>query len=407
MSTKLKVMTVIGTRPEAIKLAPVIKELDRRGDEVQSVVAVTAQHREMLDQVLSLFSIVPDYDLDIMRPGQNLFDVTQRALLGLRPVLEKEKPDFLIVQGDTTTVLVGALTAFYLGIPIGHVEAGLRTNDRRHPFPEEINRRLASVLADLHFAPTEVAKANLLREGIPEDRIYVTGNTVVDALLSVRRLALSPALSFEGSDEGKDYVFDHPVLSRIDFRRNRVVLVTAHRRENWGAPIWNICRAIRQIVASYPDVQVIFSVHPNPEVCDVVHRDLASVERVHLLEPLNYEPFVHLMDQAYLILTDSGGIQEEAPSLNKPVLVLRDVTERPEGVDVGTLKVVGTTVERIVTEAEELLSNPEAYARMAQCVNPYGDGRASQRIVEAILTRARALPRPPAEPSLQVEPPLP
>lgn len=388
---KVKVAVVIGTRPEAIKLAPVVKELYKRPDLVQPLVIVTAQHREMLDKVLHLFSIVPNYDLDIMRPGQDLFEVTQRALLGLRPVLEKERPHFLIVQGDTTTVLVGALAAFYLKIPIGHVEAGLRTNNKHHPFPEEVNRRLASVLADLHFTPTETARANLLREGIPEDRIYVTGNTVVDALLSVLK---------------KNYRFEHPVLSQIDLEKNRAILVTVHRRENRGQPIKNICRSIRRIVALHQDVQVLFSVHPNPEVQKVVREELKETHRVWLLEPLDYEPFVHLMAKAYLILTDSGGIQEEAPSLGKPTLVLRNVTERPEGVRAGTLKVVGTEKERIVTEVSTLLRDQSAYTRMTHKINPYGDGRASQRIVDVLLEHATISPLV-AGPAAPAEPPLP
>jgi UDP-N-acetylglucosamine 2-epimerase (non-hydrolysing) len=364
-----KIMTIFGTRPEAIKLAPVIRELKKYPDRFELVVAVTAQHREMLDQVLRLFQIVPDYDLDIMRPAQTPFAVTARSLTGLEPVLRKERPDLVLVQGDTTTVMAAALAAFYLKIPVGHVEAGLRTYDKFQPFPEEMNRRLVSHIADWHFAPTETARQNLLREGIVDERIFVTGNTVIDALLSVVK---------------SDYVFSHPVLSLINFTAHRLILVTAHRRENWGEPLRNICRAIRQIVHSHPEVVVVFSVHMNPEVQQVARVELAGVERVQLLEPLDYEPFVQLMSKVYLILSDSGGIQEEAPSLGKPVLVLRNVTERPEGVAAGTLRVVGTETASIVAAADDLLTDQAAYARMAGARNPYGDGQASQRIVAAI-----------------------
>jgi UDP-N-acetylglucosamine 2-epimerase (non-hydrolysing) len=364
-----KVMTIFGTRPEAIKLAPVIRELQEYPGRFELVVTVTAQHREMLDQVLRLFQIVPDYDLDIMRPAQTPFAVMARSLTGLEPVLRKERPDLVLVQGDTTTVMAAALAAFYLQIPVGHVEAGLRTYDKFQPFPEEMNRRLVSHIADWHFAPTETARQNLLREGIADERIFVTGNTVVDALLSVVK---------------PDYVFTHPVLSQINFTAHRVILVTAHRRENWGEPMRHICQAIRQVVQEHPEVVVVFSVHMNPEVQQVVQAELAGVERVHLLEPLAYEPFVQLMNRCQLILTDSGGIQEEAPSLGKPVLVLRNVTERPEGVAAGTLRVVGTETASIVAAAENLLNDPAAYARMAEARNPYGDGQASRRIVAAI-----------------------
>lgn len=369
---RLRIAVVIGTRPESIKLAPVVKELRRRPDDVEPLVVVTAQHREMTDQVLQLFSIAPDYDLDIMRSGQSLFDVTQRALSGLRPILEQERPDFLVVQGDTTTVLVGALAAFYLKIPIGHVEAGLRTHDKHHPFPEEVNRRLASVLADLHFAPTEAAKQNLLREGIPAEQVYVTGNTVVDALLSV------------ASDE---YQFVDPALQEIDFEKNRILLVTAHRRENWGTAMQSICRSLHRIVAAHSDVHVIFSVHPNPAVRKIVMFELERAHRTLLLKPVDYQAFVHLMAKSYLILTDSGGIQEEAPSLGKPTLVLRGVTERPEGIEAGTLKVVGVDEDNIVKEVERLLNDKAAYDAATPRSNPYGDGQASRRIVDAILAR--------------------
>jgi UDP-N-acetylglucosamine 2-epimerase (non-hydrolysing) len=364
-----KVMTIFGTRPEAIKLAPVIREFRKYPNRFRLIVTVTAQHREMLDQVLRLFQIVPDYDLDIMRPVQTTFEVTARALTGLEPILKEERPDLVLVQGDTTTVMAAALAAFYLKIPVGHVEAGLRTYNKSQPFPEEMNRRLVSHIADWHFAPTETARQNLLREGIVDERIFVTGNTVIDALMSVVR---------------PGYMFAHPVLSQINFAAHRLILVTAHRRENWGEPMRHICRAIRQVVRDYPEVVVIFSVHMNPEVQQVVRVELAGLARVHLLEPLDYEPFVQLMNCCYLILTDSGGIQEEAPSLGKPVLVLRNVTERPEGVAAGTLRVVGTETASIVAAAENLLNDPAACAKMAGARNPYGDGQASQRIVRAI-----------------------
>jgi UDP-N-acetylglucosamine 2-epimerase (non-hydrolysing) len=370
----LKVMPIFGTRPEAIKLAPVIKELERRPNEFDLVVTVTAQHREMLDQVLRLFDITPDHDLDIMQAEQSVFEVTSRVLLGLEPLLRQERPDFVLVQGDTTTVMAATLAAFYLKIPVGHVEAGLRTYDKFQPFPEEINRRLVSHIADWHFAPTAAARDNLLHEGIPADRVAVTGNTVIDALLATVR---------------PDYVFDHPLLSRLDFKHRKVILATTHRRENWGEPIRAICEAIRDIAEKFADVEIVYAVHLNPKVQRVVKMELEGAERVHLLGPLEYAPFVQLMSRCCLILTDSGGIQEEAPSLNVPVLVLRNVTERPEGLAAGTLKVVGTERDTIVRETERLLMDPTEYARMAQAPNPYGDGKASQRIAD-VLAQVRA-----------------
>lgn len=370
----LKILTVFGTRPEAIKLAPVIKELEKYSEEVRSAVAVTAQHREMLDQVLDLFDIRPDYDLDIMRPRQSLFDVTTRTLQGLRSVLEAEKPDILLVQGDTTTTFVAALAAFYLKICVGHVEAGLRTFDKYRPFPEEKNRELTSVLADFHFAPTQKARENLLNAGVSGENIFVTGNTVVDALLATVR---------------RSYEFKEPILKDIDFDSKRVILVTAHRRESWGEPLENICRALQEVVLIGRDIEIIFSVHLNPRVRETVKAVLGEADRVHLIDPLDYQPFVHLMDRCYFILTDSGGIQEEAPSLGKPVLVMREVTERPEGIEAGTVKLVGTGEKAIVKAAEELLYDPGAYKRMAKAVNPYGDGHASERIVEALLSKIK------------------
>jgi UDP-N-acetylglucosamine 2-epimerase (non-hydrolysing) len=365
----LKVMPIFGTRPEAIKLAPVVKEIERRRDEFELVVTVTAQHREMLDQVLDLFDITPDYDLDVMQARQSVFQVTSRVLLGLEPVLRQERPDLVLVQGDTTTVMSAALSAFYLKIPVGHVEAGLRTYDKFQPFPEEVNRCLVSHIADWHFAPTARARDNLLREGIPAERVFVTGNTVIDALLSTVRAG---------------YVFQDPILGSIDFDSRRVILATTHRRENWGAPIREICRAIRAIVEQFADVEIVYAVHLNPTVQETVKAELEGVERVHLLGPLDYQAFVQLMSRVHLILTDSGGVQEEAPSLGVPVLVLRNVTERPEGVDAGTLKIVGTDQVAIVREAVRLLTDSVEYKRMAEALNPYGDGRASERIAQVL-----------------------
>ncbi len=370
---RLKILSIFGTRPEAIKMAPVIKELERRSDVFESVVAVTAQHREMLDQVLDLFKIQPDYDLDIMKPGQDLFDITSRALLGLRPVLEDAKPDIILVQGDTTTTFIAALAAFYLKIKVGHIEAGLRSFDKHHPFPEEINRALTTVIADYHFPPTQTSKHNLLACGVPEERIYITGNTVIDALVQT----VKPG-----------YTFMRPDLKAVDFDNKRIVLVTSHRRENWGEPLQQICRAIKEIALKNPDVEVVFSVHLNPLVQQTVRDILGDIERVHLIMPLDYEPFVQLIDKSYLILTDSGGIQEEAPSLGKPVLVLREVTERPEGVEAGTVRVAGRDTNRIVDEAQLLLGDVGEYNKMARAVNPYGDGHAGQRIAD-ILEKQR------------------
>jgi UDP-N-acetylglucosamine 2-epimerase (non-hydrolysing) len=369
-SNRLKVMIIFGTRPEAIKLVPVIQQLAKHSDQVESIVVVTAQHREMLDQVLHLFKITPDRDLNLMREGQGPFEITTHTLTKLRPILEVDRPDLVVVQGDTTTVLGAALAAFYLKIPVAHVEAGLRTFDKYQPFPEEANRRLTSALADLHFAPTTTARDNLLRENIPAAAIHVTGNTVIDALLSVAQ---------------QDYTFPDAPLRDLDLSSTRLVLVTAHRRENWGQPLQAICAALRQLVTDFPDITVIFSVHKNPAVRKLVNAELRDLDRMHLLEPLDYEPFVHLMKSTYLILTDSGGIQEEAPSLGKPVLVLRNVTERPEGVEAGTLRVVGTDTHTIVTEAARLLSDPAAYEQMTHTRNPYGDGHAAERIVNTIL----------------------
>jgi len=368
-----RVLIAFGTRPEAIKLAPVIAALRDETPGLEIRVVVTAQHREMLDQVLDLYGIKPDHDLDIMRPRQTLTQITVRALQRMGRLIEAERPDMVLVQGDTTTTFVAALSAFYCRVPVGHVEAGLRTYDKYHPYPEEVNRRLTSHIADWHYAPTRGARQALLREGIPASRIRVTGNTVIDAVLAVA------AKPFTGP----------PVRGwRADPAR-RLLLVTAHRRENFGEPMREICQAVLDLSDRYPDLDVIFPVHPNPAVRKVVRPMLGKRKRIHLVPPLDYHPFVALMASATLILTDSGGIQEEAPSLGKPVLVLRHVTERPEAQEAGTVKVVGPLRRRIVTEARRLLDDPRAYRRMARRINPYGDGKAAGRIVRHILQLAR------------------
>lgn len=365
----LKILVVFGTRPEAIKMAPLVKELENCPEDIHCRVAVTAQHREMLDQVLSLFEINAAHDLNIMRRGQNLFDITARALSGLQQVMLAEKPDLVLVHGDTTTTFVAALAAYYLQIPVGHVEAGLRTHNKHSPFPEEVNRCLTGVLADIHFAPTQTAKKNLLNEGVPADKIFVTGNTVIDALLATVQ---------------RDYRFNDEILDGIDYNRRRVLLVTTHRRENLGAPMREIYGALRSVVEHYPDVEVIFPVHKNPAVRDVVDEELGSLTRVHLIEPMDYQPFVNLINKVYLVLSDSGGIQEEAPSLGKPVLVLRNTTERPEAVKAGTVRLIGTGRDTVATEIRRLLDDNNFYQGMANAVNPYGDGLAAQRIAQAI-----------------------
>ena len=363
----LKVMTIFGTRPEAIKMAPVVKALAEAPD-MDPIVTVTAQHREMLDQVLRLFDITPDYDLNIMSPGQTLYDVTDRALLGLKSVLEEAKPDVVLVHGDTTTTFAGALASFYQEIPVGHVEAGLRTGNIYSPFPEEMNRKLTGSLATYHFAPTSSSESNLVKENINQDHLYVTGNTVIDALATTVR---------------EDYVFEEEAINALDSTK-RIVLVTTHRRENLGEPMRHVYGAIRQLVEEFEDIQIVFPVHKNPKVRQVVQEELGTVERVTLIDPLDYEPFANLMAKSYLILTDSGGIQEEAPALGKPVLVLRDTTERPEAVTAGTVRLVGTDKDAVHDAAYELLHDEDAYKIMSNSVNPYGDGQASRRIVEAL-----------------------
>lgn len=365
---KIRIMTVFGTRPEAIKMAPVVQAL-QESDRFEVVVAVTAQHREMLDQVLRLFEIEPKHDLDIMAADQTLFDVTSRSLLGLNEVLTLEKPDMVLVHGDTTTTFAGALASFYHQILVGHVEAGLRTGDKYSPYPEEMNRKLTGVLTDLHFAPTETAKENLLKEGVPAERIIVTGNTVVDALLKTVK---------------QGYIFDDLALNKALESEKRIILVTTHRRENLGEPMRQVYRALRDVLEAHPDTVAVFPVHKNPKVRDVVEAELGGHDRVVLIEPLDYEPFANLLNHSALILTDSGGIQEEAPSLGKPVLVLRDTTERPEAVGAGTVRLVGTDQDTVYQAAHELLSDEKAYLAMSTASNPYGDGTAAVQIVEAI-----------------------
>ncbi|WP_459480140.1 non-hydrolyzing UDP-N-acetylglucosamine 2-epimerase [Clostridium saccharoperbutylacetonicum] len=367
MSTK-KIITIFGTRPEAIKMAPLVKELEKR-EQIESKVCVTAQHREMLDQVLELFDIKPDFDLNIMKTKQTLTGITSRVLEGLEEVFQEEKPDMILVHGDTTTTFAGSLAAFYQQIKVGHVEAGLRTFNKYFPFPEEMNRKLTGSLADLHFAPTKGSKENLLREGINESNIYITGNTVIDAMRHTVE---------------ENYVFETDELNNIDFNR-KVIMITAHRRENWGEGIENICEALNKIVEQNTDVELVYLVHLNPVVKDVVFERLGGKDRIHLLSPLDTKETHNLMNKSFMVMTDSGGLQEEAPHLGKPVLVLRDVTERPEAVEAGTVKLVGTDVDKIVSEANELLKNSEAYSKMSKSINPYGDGEASRRIADAIL----------------------
>lgn len=368
----IKVMTIFGTRPEAIKMAPVVQELQRFPGKIETVVAVTAQHREMLDQVLQLFQIRPDYDLDIMSPSQTLFDITSRSLLGLRDVLAECRPDLVLVHGDTTTTFAGALAAYFHQIPVGHVEAGLRTGNKFSPFPEEMNRKLTGALTDLHFAPTPTARQNLLNEGVAPETVFVTGNTVIDALLAT----VSPA-----------YRFADTKLASLTGCEGKLILVTTHRRENLGEPMRQVYEALKRIILERPEVEVVFPVHRNPKVREVVDSVLGGLPRIYLLDPLEYEPFANLMARSYLIVTDSGGIQEEAPSLGKPVLVLRDTTERPEALSAGTVRMIGTAEHTVYREIHQLLNEPARYRQMAEAMNPYGDGKAAARIVQTILWR--------------------
>ena len=370
-------------------MAPVVKELEKHPEAFKSVICVTAQHREMLDQVLDIFNIRPDYDLNIMQQGQDLYDITASVLLRLKSVLSEIKPDMVLVHGDTTTTMTATLAAFYAGIPVGHVEAGLRTYNKFAPFPEEINRKITSAVCDLNFAPTVHAKQNLLAEGVPADAIYVTGNTVIDALFMVLEMIRNGNMEDEII---QNLTVCYPKLRHVfdgtkKSSEKRIILVTGHRRENFGEGFENICHALHDIAAAHPDVEIIYPVHLNPNVQQPVHRILGKneIKNIHLIEPVDYVPFVYLMSRAYLIITDSGGIQEEAPSLGKPVLVMRNATERPEAVNAGTARMVGTTKERIIAETTELLSNQKAYDVMTKAHNPYGDGKAAQRIVDYLI----------------------
>ena len=378
---KLRIMTVFGTRPEAIKMCPLVLEMRKYTDFIEPVVAVTAQHREMLDQVLELFAIKPDYDLNIMTSGQTLYDITVKALLGLKDVIAKAQPDLILVHGDTTTTFAGSLAAYYAQIQLGHVEAGLRTGNKFSPYPEEMNRKLTGSLADFHFAPTTVSRSNLLKENVPEKAIFVTVNTVIDALNTTVK---------------KDFVFADPVINKALDSGKRLILMTTHRRENLGEPMRQVYRALKTTLEQHPDAAAIFPVHKNPKVREVVQAELAGTDRVYLTEPMDYEPFANLMNHADIVLTDSGGIQEEAPALGKPVLVLRDTTERPEAVVAGTVRLTGTGYDVVKEETCRLLDDAAYYRSMAEAVNPYGDGRACDRIVRAVLS-AKGFPVDPPE----------
>lgn len=366
--SKIKVLTIFGTRPEAIKMAPLVKEIEKNSDTLESVVCVTAQHRQILDQVLELFEIKPDYDLDIMKDNQNLWSLTSDVLLKTKEVIEKVKPDVVLVHGDTTTSMAAALSAFYAKVPVGHVEAGLRTFNKYYPFPEEINRVFADAVCTYHFAPTDESCENLKKSQIPSEHIYKTGNTVIDALIytvenhkeEVKGLKLNPNL--------------------------KTILLTSHRRENFGEPIREICNAIIELVKNNKDIEVVYPVHPNPNVRKPVYELLGEKERIHLIEPLEYAQFCNLMKKAHIILTDSGGVQEEAPSLGKPVLVLRDTTERPEAVKYGTVKLVGANKDKIISMVEKLLKDDIEYKKMSESINPYGDGHACKRIIDVLKT---------------------
>lgn len=368
---KIKVMTIFGTRPEAIKMAPLVKELEKN-ENIESIVCVTAQHRQMLDQVLEIFDIKPDYDLNIMKDRQTLISITTRGLEGLDGVMKEAQPDLVLVHGDTSTTFVGSLAAFYNQIAIGHVEAGLRTFDKYSPFPEEVNRRLTGVMADMHFAPTERNRENLLRENVSDDTIYITGNTVIDALKTTVR---------------DNYEFKDTALAEMNWDIKKVIVMTAHRRENLGEPLKNICRAVKRIVEDFQDVEVVYPVHMNPAVREVAYSILGDMDRVKLIEPVSADELHNAISRGYMVMTDSGGLQEEAPSLGKPVLVMRTETERPEAVDAGTVKIAGVDEDVIYNMAKELICDKKEYNAMAKAVNPYGDGFASKKIVEAIVEK--------------------
>jgi UDP-N-acetylglucosamine 2-epimerase (non-hydrolysing) len=364
---KLNILAVCGTRPDTVKMAPVVLEILKH-PEANLTLAVTGQHREMLEQVVRIFNLKPDYDLDIMSAKQTLAQITSRVLEGLQRIIEETKPDIILAQGDTSTTFTASLASFYNRIPFGHIEAGLRTDNKYDPFPEEMNRRLTGMLADFHFAPTTQAEENLLKEGVNPGLIFVTGNTGIDALLSVA---------------SQDFNFDDKKINDA-IKSEKMILVTAHRRENWGEPMHRICKAIKYIAQNNPQFQILFAVHKNPIVREVVFPELEGVDRINLIEPPDYVPFVHLMKHAYIILTDSGGIQEEAPSLGKPVLVMRETTERPEGIAAGSSLLVGTNFDLITTKAQELIDSKQAYSKMSQVKNPYGDGNASEKIWKII-----------------------
>ena len=370
----MKVIIVFGTRPEAIKLAPIIKEFEKHPDEIQLKVCVTAQHRQMLDSVLKIFDIKPDYDLNIMRDKQTLFDITNNVLTKIKEIYFKEQPDIVFVQGDTTTTFASALAAYYLQIKVAHIEAGLRTYNKYAPFPEEINRRMVSAIADLHFAPTEQSKLNLLKENVNERDIFVTGNTVIDALFMILEKIKGKHISIEG-------------IESSELENKRLILVTGHRRESFGEGFENICNALKELAESFDDIIIIYPVHLNPNVRGPVNRILGNVRNVKLIEPIGYQSFVYLMKKAYVIITDSGGIQEEAPSLSKPVLVMREITERPEAVEAGTVKVVGTQKESIVNSTRQLLLDANEYKKMSSTINPYGDGKSAQRTYKILIER--------------------
>lgn len=372
---RLKMMTIFGTRPEAIKMAPLINKMQER-DEIESIVCITAQHREMLDSVLKQFKIEPDYDLDIMKHGQTITDITTRVLQGIESVLKESKPDMVLVHGDTTTTFVAALAGFYQKIPIGHVEAGLRSGNMSSPYPEEMNRKLTSSLANMHFAPTVENFNNLVKEGISKEKIFITGNTVIDALLQTIE---------------EEYVFKNLCLNEIDFINKKIIVMTVHRRENWGQPMEDIFSAVNEIVAQNRDVEIVYPVHLNPKIKELANKFLGNNKQIHLIDPLDYKPFANLLNKAYLILTDSGGIQEEAPALKKPILVVRDETERPEAVEAGTVKVIGIKKLDIVNEMQLLINDENSYKQMSRAINPYGDGTASEKILEEILIYHRIL----------------
>ena len=379
---KIIIALIFGTRPETIKMFPIISEIKKYFHLIDSKIIVSGQHREMLDQMLETFQIKPDYDLDIMEQGQSLSHITKNSLLGIEKILKKERPSIVLVQGDTTTTFVGALAAFYQKIKIGHIEAGLRTNNKYYPFPEEINRHLTSVLADLHFAPTEKSCQNLLSEGVKRENVFISGNTVIDSLFLMTK---------------ENFIFKEPLLQEIKIVEKKIILVTMHRRENWGGPLRETCQALIKLIDEYSDLLVIFPIHKNPVIRKNVNEILKNRKEVLLLDTLDYKDMVNLMSKSYIILTDSGGIQEEAPSLRKPVLVLRDETERPEAVEAGVVKLIGTNSKKIIKEVKELLDNKEKYLEMTRNINPYGDGKASERIVKRILHYFKLIDQSPAE----------